>query len=160
MIGHSCLINWFFNASWFVEVLKEQLHWRWKMNWFSLSFSQPPPHTHTFPLSPPLSPSPTQKLFRRVWNLKWWWFWNMISGCVQPQRRWGRGKVGDGEGGVSWADLKCKKHCFCSGFPLCYQQRRNRLMSCKYSKAEWPLPPARPARYQCVALSGDSAEAN
>lgn len=68
----------------------------------------PTPSPHPVPHPP--TPSPTQKLFRRVWNLKWWWFWNMISGCVQPQRRWGwRG------GGFfflfpsSWANLKCKK---------------------------------------------------
>lgn len=39
MIGHSCLINWFFNASWFVKALKEQLHGKWKINGFSLSVS-------------------------------------------------------------------------------------------------------------------------
>lgn len=34
MIGHSCLINWFFNASWFVRTLKEQAHGKWKINGF------------------------------------------------------------------------------------------------------------------------------
>lgn len=34
MIGHSCLINWFFNASWFVRTLKEQVHSKWKINGF------------------------------------------------------------------------------------------------------------------------------
>ncbi len=34
MIGHSCLINWFFNASWFVRTLKEQVHGKWKINGF------------------------------------------------------------------------------------------------------------------------------
>lgn len=30
MIGHSCLINCFFNAYWFVRTLKEQVHGKWK----------------------------------------------------------------------------------------------------------------------------------
>lgn len=34
MIGHSCLINWFFSASWFVRTLKEQVHGKWKINGF------------------------------------------------------------------------------------------------------------------------------
>lgn len=34
MIGHSCLINWFFNASWFVRTLKEQVHGKWEINGF------------------------------------------------------------------------------------------------------------------------------
>lgn len=34
MIGHSCLINWFFNASWFVRTFKEQVHGKWEINGF------------------------------------------------------------------------------------------------------------------------------
>lgn len=34
MIAHSCLINWFFNASWFVRTLKEKVHGKWKINGF------------------------------------------------------------------------------------------------------------------------------
>lgn len=35
MIAHSCLINWFFNASWFVRTLK--VHGKWKINGFPSS---------------------------------------------------------------------------------------------------------------------------
>lgn len=33
MIAHSCLINWFFNAPWYVRTL--QVHWIWENNGFS-----------------------------------------------------------------------------------------------------------------------------
>lgn len=36
MIAHSCLINWFFNAPWYVRTL--QVHWIWENNGFSFSF--------------------------------------------------------------------------------------------------------------------------
>lgn len=80
MIAHSCLINWFFNASWFVRTLKEQVHGKWKINGF------------LFPSLSPLSSSPffpvllliLLKLFPHVLRSVVMAFWIMIGSWRLP----------------------------------------------------------------------------
>lgn len=58
MIAHSCLINWFFNASCFVRALA--LHGKWKINGFPSRFS------HSFPLFSRPPPGSAGAVCRRL----------------------------------------------------------------------------------------------
>lgn len=74
MIAHSCLINWFFNASWFVRTLK--VHGKWKINGF--------PSLSPFFLSFLVLPLILLKLFPHVLRSVLTVFWIAIGSWRLP----------------------------------------------------------------------------
>lgn len=123
MIGHSCLINWFFNASWFVRTLKEQAHGKWKINGFL--FPSLSPLLLSLSLTFSVILLPLVKLFPHVLRSVVMVFWIMIGSWRLP---W-MGEVG-WERLVIWnaKGMSLFMAAFCEQL---LRQTQN-LMSCEY----------------------------